>query len=302
VRVCNGCDRPVFNLSAMTREDAAAVLATRGLTPCVRFYRRPDGTVMTTDCPTRPHPERRRLAVVASSLAAGAAIAVASPAQAEPATSSDPQVATAPSSSQIADEIHTMGVPIPFEPEQRPVIEWSTWARLGIGLASRAPDVAAARSSEVVSGPVLAPKADLSSTWEAAGGVDLTLPISRSGDARVGSWGEVRTSSNPVVGAELVVEGLWSHPYERRDDWSGDLVLRAGANTRVVTAAVAVGVVGSLPRHDPWVHWARHVVGGRVVVSMNRSLDDPRDWSATINLEVEPIGVIQAVLDLAAGR
>src|ERR1051325_4767611 len=40
VRACNGCDRPVFNLSAMTRDEAEAVLATRGLTPCVRFYRR----------------------------------------------------------------------------------------------------------------------------------------------------------------------------------------------------------------------------------------------------------------------
>jgi hypothetical protein len=28
------------------------VLATRGITPCVRFYRGADGTVMTTDCPT----------------------------------------------------------------------------------------------------------------------------------------------------------------------------------------------------------------------------------------------------------
>jgi hypothetical protein len=33
VRACGGCNRPVFNLSAMTREDAEAVLATRGLTP-----------------------------------------------------------------------------------------------------------------------------------------------------------------------------------------------------------------------------------------------------------------------------
>src|SRR4051794_16202370 len=64
VRACGGCARPVFNLSAMTRMEAEAVLATRGLTPCVRFYRRPDGTVMTSDCPTGERRERRRLAVV----------------------------------------------------------------------------------------------------------------------------------------------------------------------------------------------------------------------------------------------
>jgi hypothetical protein len=48
VRACAGCDRPVFDLSSMTRAEAETVLATRGLTPCVRFYRRPDGTVMTS--------------------------------------------------------------------------------------------------------------------------------------------------------------------------------------------------------------------------------------------------------------
>jgi hypothetical protein len=65
VRLCNGCDRQVFNLSAMTREDAER-LATNGLTPCVRFFRRPDGTVMTTDCPTGERRERRRLVVIAN--------------------------------------------------------------------------------------------------------------------------------------------------------------------------------------------------------------------------------------------
>src|SRR5262245_46711865 len=57
VRVCNGCERPVFDLSEMTRAEAEAVLATRGVTPCVRFYRRADGTVMTADC---GQGERRR--------------------------------------------------------------------------------------------------------------------------------------------------------------------------------------------------------------------------------------------------
>ena len=57
VRLCSGCDRQVYNLSEMTRDEAEAVLAARGIKPCVRFYQRADGTVMTKDCPTRP---RRR--------------------------------------------------------------------------------------------------------------------------------------------------------------------------------------------------------------------------------------------------
>jgi hypothetical protein len=32
---------------------------------------------------------------------------------------------------------------------------------------------------------------------------------------------------------------------------------------------------------------------------VNRSLDNPADWSATIGLEIEPIGAVHAVLDLA---
>jgi hypothetical protein len=70
VRVCAGCERPVFNLSAMTMEDAEAVLATRGVTPCVRFYQRADGTVMTSDCPVGRRPRRVGLAVAAGALAA----------------------------------------------------------------------------------------------------------------------------------------------------------------------------------------------------------------------------------------
>src|SRR3569623_3628256 len=82
VRACRGCDRPVFNLSEMTRAEAEAVLATRGLPPCVRFYRRADGTVMTSDCPSgAPRP---RHALLASSIAATATLAAA-PALAVPA-------------------------------------------------------------------------------------------------------------------------------------------------------------------------------------------------------------------------
>ena len=73
VRVCAGCERPVFNLSAMTMEDAEAVLATRGVTPCVRFYKRADGTVMTSDCPAGKKPGRTALAVAAGALAAAGA-------------------------------------------------------------------------------------------------------------------------------------------------------------------------------------------------------------------------------------
>ncbi|HEY5920988.1 MAG TPA: hypothetical protein VIV11_04925 [Kofleriaceae bacterium] len=335
VRACNGCDRPVFNLSAMTREQAEAVLATRGLTPCVRFYRRPDGTVMTTDCPTGSAPQRRRLAVVASTFAAGGTLAAAPVVRAEPPpiestasqaatppdSTDDLQTADPPAGEPVTAEPVTridrevlMGIPLPgrtfdvamgadavmgvvvmgeiiVTSEKRPVVEWSTWGRLGIGAASQQPNVIARRLTP--------PMAESSSTWEAAVGADLTFGVARNGDVRVGAWGELRTSSGPVTGVELVIDHLPPHPYGSRIGGSGSLVLRAGGNAHVVTGALGFGYVGSFPRYDPWIRWARHVVGARVVASMNRSMDDPRDWSATVGLEVEPIGVVRAVLDLA---
>ena len=51
VRHCGGCDKNVFNLSAMPEAEAASLLAEqRAGGVCVRFYRRADGTVMTSDC------------------------------------------------------------------------------------------------------------------------------------------------------------------------------------------------------------------------------------------------------------
>ncbi len=51
VRHCDRCDRKVFNLSNMTRGDAEHVLKQHGFNLCVRFYKRHDGTMVTTDCP-----------------------------------------------------------------------------------------------------------------------------------------------------------------------------------------------------------------------------------------------------------
>ena len=50
-RSCGQCRRQVFDLSAMTTAEAVALLAAPGDQPCVRLYRRPDGRVLTADCP-----------------------------------------------------------------------------------------------------------------------------------------------------------------------------------------------------------------------------------------------------------
>ena len=48
VRFCTQCQMSVYNLSAMTSVEANAVLNSIE-SPCVRFFRRLDGTVVTTE-------------------------------------------------------------------------------------------------------------------------------------------------------------------------------------------------------------------------------------------------------------
>jgi hypothetical protein len=86
VRFCQQCTKNVYNLSALSREDAEALLragqereATQGGGMCVRLYRRADGTVLTADCPDGARRKKRRLALFGAVggglMAAGAAVA-----------------------------------------------------------------------------------------------------------------------------------------------------------------------------------------------------------------------------------
>ena len=51
VRFCAACQKNVFNLSGMKRSEAQGLIqATEGKL-CARFYKRADGTILTTDCP-----------------------------------------------------------------------------------------------------------------------------------------------------------------------------------------------------------------------------------------------------------
>lgn len=69
-RFCALCGLNVYNLSAMKRKDAEAFIAEREGRACVRFYRRADGTVLTSDCPIGLRAVRLRLAKLAGVLSA----------------------------------------------------------------------------------------------------------------------------------------------------------------------------------------------------------------------------------------
>jgi hypothetical protein len=51
VRFCPYRRQNVYNLSGMSKEQATALMRAKERAPCIRFYRRRDGTVMTADCP-----------------------------------------------------------------------------------------------------------------------------------------------------------------------------------------------------------------------------------------------------------
>jgi cytochrome c-type biogenesis protein CcmE len=71
VRFCGVCGKNVFNLSAMSRAEAEALLR-REAGICARMYRRTDGTVLTADCPVGVR--KRRVRGVVALAAAGAAL------------------------------------------------------------------------------------------------------------------------------------------------------------------------------------------------------------------------------------
>src|SRR5688572_16070492 len=81
VRFCSQCQKNVYHLSNMSRADAEALIANREGGLCVRFYRRADGTVITSNCPVGLRLIKRRLsraatAVISTALSFIAGVAV----------------------------------------------------------------------------------------------------------------------------------------------------------------------------------------------------------------------------------
>lgn len=79
VRFCGSCQKNVYNLSGMKRDEAVELLRASEGRLCVRFYRRADGTVLTEDCPVGValvlrRAKRATLAAAALSLGAVAAL------------------------------------------------------------------------------------------------------------------------------------------------------------------------------------------------------------------------------------
>jgi hypothetical protein len=70
MRFCHLCQKTVYNLSAMTREQAEKLIRQKEGKACVRLYKRRDGTVLTSDCPVGLRAVRRRVAILIGGAAA----------------------------------------------------------------------------------------------------------------------------------------------------------------------------------------------------------------------------------------
>jgi hypothetical protein len=68
VRFCAECQKNVYNLSAISRKEAEALVREREGRLCARFYRRADGTIMTRNCPVGLRLLRRRMATMLTSV------------------------------------------------------------------------------------------------------------------------------------------------------------------------------------------------------------------------------------------
>jgi hypothetical protein len=51
IRFCGKCRLNVYNLSQMSQPEIDQIFAREGRPPCIRFFARADGTVLTRDCP-----------------------------------------------------------------------------------------------------------------------------------------------------------------------------------------------------------------------------------------------------------
>lgn len=79
VRHCHSCNKQVFDLSALTRDQAEALILEKHGQLCARYYQRRDGRVMTSDCREGLLAARKLKVIAVASLAllgTGAGVAV----------------------------------------------------------------------------------------------------------------------------------------------------------------------------------------------------------------------------------
>jgi hypothetical protein len=111
-RFCGKCEKNVYNLSAMTAEEAEAFLReNEGADVCIRLYKRADGTVLTSDCPVGVR--RKRVARIAAVAVGAGALAAAGAALLSVATKQGKMACARPGSVDHGQVSESGGTPPP---------------------------------------------------------------------------------------------------------------------------------------------------------------------------------------------
>lgn len=167
----------------------------------------------------------------------------------------------------------------------RALAEWSTWIRLGYGVASEPRDIAARTVGEPI------PAHETAGHVDAALGADVTFPLPTS-KVRVGPWLELRPD-DAVGGVEVSIAGkpldmFW---------YDGERVLtaRVGLGMSHVTAALAYGYRCPWKLWGPYNKTSRYMIGVRLVASGSQAMADPNDWNVSFGIEFEPVGSLRYI-------
>jgi hypothetical protein len=188
----------------------------------------------------------------------------------------------------------------------RPPIEWSAWVRGSYGAQTFRQQLAARTLSAL--------SVETRGIWDFGVGAEASLALSRRGNVRLGAWTELRgwAASDTFLGGELVFTRVPNRMDMFLYEGHGILSLRAGRSFTHATGALAYGYLAPYWLEGPCrmrfyeIHTgvctprpertARYMAGVRVVATVTRALDDPREWSATIGVEFEPIGALRMML------
>lgn len=122
VRHCASCAKNVYNLSAMTRDDATRLIREKEGDLCVQLHRRSDGTVITSDCAVGVEKRNRSTRRAARFFAAIAAAILSSfgvqTVQAAPESGANQSVIVTAGEARVVTrgEAVTMGLPTSSTP------------------------------------------------------------------------------------------------------------------------------------------------------------------------------------------
>jgi hypothetical protein len=192
----------------------------------------------------------------------------------------------------FADPAAARRRPPPFEVVTTPtttLVEWTTWLRGAIAVASGDPAPA-----DAVARTITPPRHESDRNVAGAAGIGFTLPLGHR--ARIGAWAELRGWDVPFAGGELtLIPGdLDMFFYKGKSA----ITARAGGNRTHLTAQLGIAYRAPWDLFGPQPRGSRYMIGAGLVATVTQSRLDPRDWSATVGLEFEPVGALRYLLGI----